>query len=67
MPTYPKPDPSLPHRKSGVEIMDEMVEAPTLDRFFDNDPDVFLDDTHLRELIDINRRQRAVQIEKDDV
>lgn len=72
MPRNPKlphgiAEPSLaaPKRKSGVEIIDEMIDAPTLDRFFDNEEEDLTDDD-LWKLIDINRRQRAINIDKDN-
>jgi hypothetical protein len=53
-----------PSEKTGVEIMDAMVQAPTLDRFFDNDPKTLTDDD-LWELIGAQRAQRAIFMEKE--
>lgn len=51
--------------RTAVEIMDDMVKAPTLDRFFDNDPSSF-SDGDFWELIATLRSQRAIFIEKDN-
>jgi len=53
-----------PSEKTGVEIMDAMVQVPTLDRFFDNDPKTLTDDD-LWELIGAQRAQRAIFMEKE--
>lgn len=49
--------------KTGNEFIDEIGEEPTLDSFFDRNPRTLTDD-HLRQLIEIERRNRATFIEK---
>lgn len=50
---------------TGPEIMELMGEEPTLDKVFDNAPDVLSDDD-LWEYIDSERHRHAVFIEKDN-
>lgn len=49
--------------KDGIELVDEIAKEPTLDIFFDRNPRTLSDDD-LRELIEIERRKRALFIEK---
>lgn len=49
--------------KTGNEMIDEIAEGPTLDSFFDRNPKTLTDDD-LRSLIELERKNRAMFIEK---
>lgn len=49
---------------SGPQIIDKMVELPTLDYFLDQNPK-HLSDDDLRQYIDIQRARRTAYIEKE--
>lgn len=49
--------------KDGNELIDEIAETPNLDYFYDRNPTT-LKDADLRQLVDIERRNRALFIEK---
>lgn len=53
-----------PLAQTAGELISEMIKAPTLDRFFDNDPSRFTDED-LMEYISIERKNRAMLIEKE--
>ena len=50
--------------KTGPEIIDEMVKEPTLDTFLDRNPRTMTDED-LRQFIELQRRNRAAYIEKE--
>lgn len=49
--------------KTGPEMVDEIGKDPTLDSFFDRNPKTLSDDD-LRALIEVERKNRAMFIEK---
>lgn len=51
-------------RKTGPELMDEMVEEPTLDYFFQNNPNK-MTDAEFEHFVRIQRQNRAKYIKKD--
>lgn len=54
---------SSTERQTGQEAIDEISKAPTLDVFFDRNPKTLSDDD-LRQLIEVERKDRALFIEK---
>lgn len=48
-----------------LDIVDEMTAQPTLNRFFDNNPEKFTDE-ELMDLIASNRRTRAMVVDKKE-
>lgn len=48
-----------------LDIVDEMTSQPTLNRFFDNNPEKFTDE-ELMDLIASNRRTRAMVVDKKE-
>lgn len=49
---------------TGPQLIDKMVELPTLDLFLDRNPK-HLSDDDLRQYIDIQRHRRTMYIEKE--
>lgn len=49
--------------RDGNELIDEIAKVPNLDFFFDANPKSFTED-QFRELIEVQRRERALFIEK---
>lgn len=48
-----------------LDIVEEMTAQPTLNRFFDNNPESF-NDEELMDLIATNRRNRAMVVDKKE-
>lgn len=53
----------MPDSKDGNELVDEVGKEPTLDAYFDRNPRTLTDD-ELRQLIEVERSNRAAFIEK---
>lgn len=49
--------------KTGPELATEIAQSPTLDKFFDRNPQT-LTDADFRALIELERKNRAAYIEK---
>jgi hypothetical protein len=61
-----KPNPKVSKPKvDALDIVEEMTQNATLNRFFDNNPEK-LSDEDLLDLIATNRRSRAHNVEKEE-
>jgi len=54
-----------PKPKDAMDLVDEMTESVTLNKFFDDNPSKFTDED-LKELIGYNRRTRAERVSKGE-
>ena len=50
--------------KTGNELIDEMVEDPTMDQFYDRHPNTLTEDD-LKKIVLIERKNRALYITKE--
>lgn len=52
--------------RTGPEVIDVMQGTVTLDRFYDRNPWKEPDDTYLKRVVEVNRRQRTERIAKGE-